>query len=154
MFYCKTWYRGNTKMHVISRDTVNQGPVNREIIVQLSCTTFYVQLWWSSLLQWKHELIHGQSCPFLDFLPLICILARVFTLYGLCRPYIGRANERIVEAYLRRFHGLHAGITWPTYGLVICIWKIPSLYLYFYIIQPLYMTNDHYTTIIRPIITA
>ena len=29
MLYCKTRYRGNTKRHVISRDTVNRGPVNR-----------------------------------------------------------------------------------------------------------------------------
>ena len=33
MFYCKTRYRGNTKRHVISRDTVNRGPVNRGITV-------------------------------------------------------------------------------------------------------------------------
>ena len=33
MIYCKTRYRGNTKSHVISRDTVNRGPVNRGIIV-------------------------------------------------------------------------------------------------------------------------
>ena len=33
MFYSETRYRGNTKKHVISRDTVNRGPVNRGITV-------------------------------------------------------------------------------------------------------------------------
>ena len=33
MFYYKTRYRGNTKRHVKLRDTVNRGPVNREITV-------------------------------------------------------------------------------------------------------------------------
>ena len=36
MFYCKTRYRGNTKRHVISRDTVNRGPVNRGITVYIN----------------------------------------------------------------------------------------------------------------------
>ena len=52
MFYCKTRYRGNTKRHVISRDTINRG-----IIHYCNCIVLKVQWWFLFFVFLVHKTV-------------------------------------------------------------------------------------------------